>query len=73
MACLPVEVVSKLELRIECVLVVAYLFDCLSSAIDDGHLGLSGCHQPQSWPLEVVEAFGRHRERAHWDASKAGL
>lgn len=37
MACLPVGGVSKLELRTEGKLVMAYLFDCLSSAIDDGH------------------------------------
>lgn len=38
MACLPVAVVSTMELRREGELVRVYLCDCLASAIDGGHL-----------------------------------
>lgn len=73
MACLPIDMVSKLELRTERALVRAYLFDCLSTATDDGHPGLSGCHQPRSWTLVVVQAGDHRRERGQRDASKVGL
>jgi hypothetical protein len=70
-ACL-LKFVSKLDLRTERALARVYLFDCLSTAIDDGHPGLFGCHQPRSWLLEVVLMGGRRREQGHWDASRVG-
>jgi hypothetical protein len=73
MACLPIGVgLARMELRRERKLAAAaYLFDYLSSARDDAHPGLSGCHHPGSWFWAGVRLGGRHQEKVHWRAATA--